>query len=153
MYNIVDLLDKLIILEQKGSEMYRLISIMEGLDKKIKVVARVLANEEKRHEQIYRNYKDKIEKMDLPFIDFDIYDKASNLINNFNYPVSENMKDIQELLSFALDFEKQSISLIISIQGLLIRDTNDSSSITYKVLTQIIKEEEKHIEDIERFIH
>ena len=110
MYTVIDLLDRLILIEQKGAEMYRLISIMEDIDEKIKVVARILASEEKRHEQIYKDYRDAIDERDLPFIDFDIYDKASNLINNFRYPVSEKMKDIEELLYFALDFEKQSMS-------------------------------------------
>lgn len=62
------------------------------------------------------------------------------------------MKDIEELLKFALDFEKQTLSLVLSIQGLLIRDSADSGTVTYNVLSEIVKEEKKHIENIERFL-
>ena len=152
MYTVIDLLEKLINIEQKGYEMYKLISHMVDIDENIKVVARILASEEKRHVQLYESLKVRAEKMELPIIPFDIYDQASNLISSFRYPVSGHIKDIEELLHIALVFEEQSISLVISIQGLVVRETGDSSSVTYKVLTQIIEEEKKHIENIERFL-
>lgn len=152
MYTIIDLLGKLIVIEQKGYEMYRLISMMTDIDENIKVVARILASEEKKHAQTYKKLKDKVEKDEVPPIDFSIYDQASNLISSFRYPISGHIKDIEQLLHFALDFEEQGISLVISIQGLLIRQSGDTSSVTYEVLSQIIQEEKKHIDNIERFL-
>ncbi len=152
MYTIIDLLDKLITIEQRGYEMYKLISLMDDIDSNIKLVARILASEELRHSQIYKDLKKEMEKIDLPKIDFSVYDKASNLISSFRYPTSGHIASVEELLRFALDFEEQGISLVMSIQGLLIRETQDSASITYNVLTQIIEEERKHIENIERFL-
>ncbi len=152
MYTVIDLIEKIIIIEQKGHEIYRLISLMDDIDKNIKVVARVLASEEKRHAKIYQDLKEEVEKEDVPCIDFGTYDKASNLISSFRYPISGHIKDIEQLLKFALDFEEQTISLVLSIQGLLIRDSADSASVTYDVLTQIIEEEKKHIKNIERFL-
>lgn len=152
MYTIIDLLDKLITIEQKGYEMYRLISLMDDIDNNIKLVAKILAKEEQRHGNIYKDLKTEMQKIDLPMIDFSVYDKASNLISSFRYPSSGHISSVEELLRFALNFEEQGISLVMSIQGLLIRETGDSSSITYNVLTQIIEEERKHIENIERFL-
>lgn len=152
MYTIIDLLDKVIAIEEKGYEMYTLISKLEGIDANIKVVARILAAEEKRHAQVYRDIKAKAEQGDTPSIDFGTYDKASNLFNNFKYPVTSHLKDIDELLHFALDFEEQGISLVMSIRGLLIQESTDSATVTYEVLSQVIEEEEKHIENIENFL-
>lgn len=152
-YTIIDLLEKIIIIEQKGYEMYKAITLMEDIDEKIKVVARILASEEERHMQLYKKLKNEIKAETIPSIDFDIYDKASNLINSFRYPHSEHMVDIQQLLRFALDFEEQSISLLISIRGLLVRGSDSAGTLSYNVLAGIIKEEQKHIENIERFLH
>ena len=152
MYTVLDLIEKLIIIEEKGYEIYRLISLMEDIDTNIKVVARILASEEKRHAQIYKNLKTKVQQDEVPPIDFGIYDQASNLISSFRYPISGHIKDIDQLLRFALDFEEQSVSLVLSIQGLLIRESGDSGTVTYDVLSEIVKEEKKHIENIERFL-
>ena len=78
--------------------------------------------------------------------------QASQLLFNFIHPTLLEIGDIQQLLHFALDFEKQNLALVMSIQGLLVRGLNGNSSITYNVLTEIIDEEKKHIDDIERFI-
>ncbi|HHX62404.1 MAG TPA: hypothetical protein GX707_17080 [Epulopiscium sp.] len=152
MYTVLDLIEKVINIEQKGYEMYTLISLMEDIDENIKVVARILASEEKRHEQIYIKLKEEVEAGEVPPIDFSTYDKASNLISSFRYPVMGHLKDIEQLLNIALDFEEQSISLVISIQGLLIKEYGDSVSVTYDALTQIIEQEKKHIQNIERFL-
>lgn len=153
MYTIIDLLDKIIQIETRGFEMYEYISLRTDIDPKIKTVARILALEEKRHAKMYTHIKNKIPLGELTPIDFDIYDQASKLINNFRTPDAQYLASIEELLRFASDFEKQSISLVLSIQGLLVREAEDSDSITYKTLSEIIKEEEKHIENIENFLH
>lgn len=152
MYTVIDLIEKLIVIEQKGQEIYKLISLMDDIDENIKVVARILLSEEKRHVKVYEKLRDRVKMGDVPAIDFGVYDQASNLISSFRYPVSGHMKDIEELLKFALDFEKQTLSLVLSIQGLLIRDSADSGTVTYNVLSEIVKEEKKHIENIERFL-
>ncbi len=152
MYTVVDLIEKLIIIEEKGYEIYRLISLMEDIDTNITVVARILASEEKRHAQLYKDLRAKVEEGEIPVIDFAIYDQASNLLSSFRYPSLGHIEDIEQLLKFALDFEKQTISLVLSIQGLLIRESADAATVTYDVLTEIVKEERKHIENIERFL-
>lgn len=152
-YNIVDILDKLIIIEKKGYIIYHAISQMENVEEKIKVVARILADQEARHVQLYKKIKKITEKGDMPAIDFDIYDQASQLISGYTTPPSVHMVDIQQLIRFALDFEKQNLALVMRIQGLLVRGLGGEESVSYKVLTEIIKEEQKHIQDLEGFIH
>lgn len=155
MYTIIDLIERLIVIEKKGHEMYRLISLMDDIDDNIKVVARILASEEKRHKAAYERLRDRLvagAEGEVPPIDFATYDQASNLISSFRYPISGHIKDIKELLRFALDFEEQRISLGLSVQGLLIRNPQDSSSVTYKVLNQMIEEKKKHIKNIENFL-
>jgi len=151
-YTILDILDKLIVLEEKGYKMYHTISLREDIDERIKMVARILADQESRHMQLYKKIKEITEERELPSIDFDIYDQASQLLSNFIHPNALHIEDIQQLLQFALDFEKQNLALVMSIQGILVRGLNANSSVTYNVLTEVIEEERKHIEDIERFI-
>ena len=152
-YNIVDILDKLIMIEQKGYAIYERISQMENVDEKIRVVARILADQEIRHMVSYKRIRKLTKKGDMPSIDFDIYDQASQLISGHILPPSVHMADIQQLLKFAIDFEKQGLALLMRIQGLLVRGAEAEGSINYNVLSEIIKEEKKHIKDLEGFIH
>ena len=153
-YNIIDILDKLIVIEQKGHTIYKAISQKENVDEKIKVVARILADQETRHMASYKRIRKlTAEEGEMPAIDFDIYDQASQLISGYMSPPSVHMADIQQLLKFALDFEKQGLALLMRIQGLLVRGKESEGSINYSVLTEIIEEEKKHINDLEGFIH
>jgi len=151
-YTILDILDKLIVIEEKGYRMYYSISSRKDIDEKIKLVAKILADQESKHLQLYKKIKGITEEGELPSIDFDIYDQTSQLLSNFLHPTLLDVADIQQLLQFALDYEKQNLALVMSIQGLLVRGLNGSSSVTYNVLGEIIEEEKKHIRDIEGFI-
>lgn len=151
-YNILDILDKLIVIEEKGYHMYHSITLREDVNERVKVVARILTDQETKHMRLYKQIKAITEAGDLPSIDFDIYDQASQLLFNFIHPTLLHITDIQQLLQFALDYEKQNLALVMSIQGLLVRGLGGSSSVTYNVLTKIIEEEKKHIRDIESFI-
>lgn len=152
-YSIIDILEKLIILEKKGYDMYLAISQLENIDEKIKVVARILADQEARHIELYKKIKKITEAGEVPSIDFDLYDQASQLISAYVSPLTTHMDDIQELLRFALDFEKQNLALVMRIQGLLVRGPGGKDSVSYKVLSAIIQEEKKHIRDIGGFRH
>ncbi|HHT98077.1 MAG TPA: hypothetical protein GXZ90_09325 [Clostridiales bacterium] len=151
-YTILDILDKLIVIEEKGYKMYDTIYLREDIDEKIKLVAKILAAQELKHIQLYKRIKKTTEEGELPSIDFDIYDQASQLLSNFLHPVLLDVENIKELLRFSLDYEKQNLALIITIQGLLVRGLDGSNSVTYNVLGEIIEEQQKHIQNIEGFI-
>ena len=151
-YTILDILAKLIMIEKRGYDIYHSISLREEIDERLRMVARILKDQESKHMDLYKKIKKTAEKDVLPSIDFDIYDQASQLLSNFTPPSSLHIMNIQQLLQFAHNFEKQNLALVISIQGLLVRGPNVQGSITYNVLTQIIEEGKKHIKNIERFI-
>lgn len=151
-YTVIDILDKLIIIEKKGYEMYHGISMLETIDEKIKVVARILADQELKHMSLYQKIKETVEKGVVPSIDFDLYDQASQLLSSAMQPSLINIVDIKQLLEFSLDFEEQNLALVIRIQGLLVRMVDKEKSVSYQVLTEIIREEKRHIREIRNFI-
>lgn len=152
MYTIIDLLNRAVTLKNNAYDIYKNISVTDNIDDNVKFAARILANQESKNVQACIELKEDLSKEELPGIDFDVYDKASNLISGFVYPDSSNISNINQLLNLALDFQKQSISLMISIQGFLIKEEKDRLSLTYKVLSEIIKEEQKRIDNIENFL-
>lgn len=151
-YTILDILDKLMMIKEKGYKMYHAISLRKDIDENIKLVAKILGDQESKHIQLYKNIKKRTEEGQLPSIDFDIYDQVSQLLSNFLHPILLDVEDIQQLLQFSLDYGKQNLALVMSIQGLLVRGLDGSSSVTYNVLTEIIEYEQKYIQDIEGFI-
>lgn len=151
-YNILDVLDKLIFIQKEIRETYKEIKT-KTKDNKINILSSVLIKEEERHIEYYKKLKEKFTNELDENIDFDIYDKISFLINQFKerlYYKSPN--NVRELLEFALECEEQNKALLIDIQGRLVKNKEDSQTIAYKVLSIIIKEEEKHVKNIKFFI-
>lgn len=152
-YTIKDLLDKFILIEKNGYDMFINIAKSESSNEKMKTIARVFANEEKRHREMYKNLKEAIINENNIEIDFQIYDKASKLALQFlNNDRITNPQNLKELLIFSLNFEKENLALVLSIQGYLVKEQKDASTEKYKVLDEIIREEQKHIKSIEAFL-
>lgn len=152
-YTIIDLLDKFILIENTGYEMFMNISKSESLDEKIKMLARIFANEEKKHIEIYKNLKEEIKNENNIDIDFAIYDKASKMAFQFlNNNRIADLKDRKDILELSLNFEKENLALVLSIQGLLVKDQKDANTEKYRALDEIIREEQKHIKNIEAFL-
>lgn len=151
-YTVVDLLDKFISIEQAGYELYMKIASETDVTEKIKVLARVFALEEKRHIDVFSNMKDKVKDDSGIVIDFSIYDRASQLISEFiKFTRNLLIKDTRELIEFCLNFEEENLALLVIIQGILIQSQEDEKTTKYKVLTELIKEEQNHIRDISIF--
>lgn len=152
-YTIVDLLDKFILIEQKGYEMFMVIAANEAVEERIKALARIFASEEKRHSEIYKGLKEKMAGEPGIDVDLGIYDRASKLIYEFlngnRIARTQNAKDI---LEFCLDFEKENLALIMSIQGILVSGEKSADSKNYRLLEELIGEEQKHIKNIELFL-
>lgn len=151
-YTIVDLLDKFIIIEQNGYEMFLKIAGLDNIPANIKTIAKVFAKEELRHIELYKNLKDEISGRTDIELGFDIYDKASKLISEFLKVFQQSKtENIKEILEFSLDFEKENLALLLSIQGLLVSSDNSQSK-SYKVFSEIINEELIHVENVNYFI-
>ncbi|AKL95973.1 hypothetical protein CACET_c25280 [Clostridium aceticum] len=151
-YTIIDVLDKLIKVEENGHNMYAAIGAKDSIDVKTKLVLRVFEKEQNKHIVIYKKLREQAAKKNLEEIDFDIYDKVSNLISKFIYSYPENIVDVKDLLRFFFNLEKEKLALTISIQGLLVRRLKDMDSHAYNALTEIIKEKEKYVGDIQIFL-
>lgn len=152
-YTVIDLIDKFILIEQGGYEMFIKMASVEGTQERIKTLCRVFANEEKRHGEVYKKLKSEISGEPDLEVDFSIYDKASKFIYEFinsNRPVSD--LDTRGMLEFCLSFEKENLALAISIQGILANEKKGIGTKVYDALTEIISEEEKHIKNIEAFL-
>lgn len=152
-YNIFDVLDKLIILEEKAIKMYRQIAATKDISPSLKTVALVLAKEEEKHIESYsvlmENFKDK----ELDEIDFDIYDKVSSLLNEFQSRiVMPEASDVKSLLSFALELESQNLALLLDIQGRMVKYKDDVEKVSYKVLEYLLEDEKKHIDNLKIFV-
>ncbi len=153
MYTVVDVIDKLIDIEQMGSEIYKKIADDFPEVSSFKILALSLSKEEKRHRDYYKNLKENIKDKEDIEIDFHAYDKISKLLIEFKQSYRAlNENNVQELLKFALNFEKDNLALLLNIKGRLVKSESDIKKMSYEVLCGIIKEEETHIRDIEKLM-
>lgn len=153
MYTILDIIAKLIEIEKKSLELYKTLKESPDVNQRVKLAAGVFAREEERHIKIYENMKSELSKYEDISIDLDIYDSVSKVIIEFQRRLTLfEAKDVRELLVNALAFEQKKVALIISIQGLLVRKSEDAETNSYKALSRIIAEEEEHIKMIETFL-
>ncbi|TCO74773.1 hypothetical protein [Marinisporobacter balticus] len=151
-YNIIDLMNKIILVAKKRKEMYEKIRFSTSRTMKVSVVATILVKDVQKTIDYYEQLKIEIEK-DEEEIDFFIYDKISFLINTFQRRfISPDIQDTEELLKFSLDFEKQVVALYIDIQGRIIQKEEDHKTKTYKILCEIIEKKQNHIKNLQKFI-
>ncbi len=152
-YTIIDLIDKFILIERSGYEMFMRMAADEGTEERIKTLARVFAKEEERHVETYTNLREEIAAEADIEIDLRIYDRVTKFIYEFinNNKAVSNL-DIKGMLEFCLEFEKENLALVISVQGIFVNEKKGADNKCYNVLTEIIHEEEKHIKNIEFFL-
>ena len=153
-YTLVDLLEKLIIIEKNACKLYRNIaSLSDVKSTKYKSAAVVLAKEEERHVTFYERIKESIEKQEKIEIDFNTYDKASTLIFEFEKRMSKAYVDsVEDLVKFAYNFERENVALLLSIQGRFVGKKFETDSLSYSTFTKLIEEERKHVKNIEAFM-
>ncbi|HYE10992.1 MAG TPA: hypothetical protein VEF53_12500, partial [Patescibacteria group bacterium] len=118
-YTIIDLIDKFILIEQSGYEMFMKMAADEGAEERVKTLARVFAKEEERHVETYVNLRKEIAAVADIEIDLRIYDRVTKFIYEFinNNKAVSNL-DIKGMLEFCLEFEKENLALVISVQGI-----------------------------------
>lgn len=153
-YNIVDLLKKLETLEENALQMYRdMASMKESQDVRLRTAAKILASEEERHVSLYRKLIEQAEQQPETEIDFFIYDKASSLVEGFRKRiVKPRIETVKELIRFAVEFEKENAALLIDIRGRMVKKEEDTINFNYLTLTELILEEQKHIDMLKGFV-
>ena len=153
MYTIDNLIDKLIKIEEEGSNLYLIISENNNIEKKLQIMTKVLSNEEKKHIIIYEGFKKNSTTYDNIEIELTTYDRAVELIYEFSkVKTKNNIKNVRELFKFALIFEKENLALVLIISGLFVKTHEDINSKNYMIISEIIKEEQKHVNLIEDII-
>lgn len=152
-YNIIDILDKTIIIAEKIKELYSGIDY-KGEDKvKFELVRKVLIKNEKKEIKYYEDLKKGLENKNLEEIKFDIYDKIAFLMNEFkDRSMCENADNINKILHCIISLHKDIFALFLSVQGKLVRNEKDSETLTYEILTNILNRKRKTIEDFERLL-
>ena len=152
LYTIIDILDKIIGVEEKGREIYLQLAEESKDNVKLASVARILALEEQRHIEIYTNMKKKYQDA-APSIEFDVYDRVSKLIIDFfktSYKLDS--QNVNELLKAALSFENENLALIIAIRDFVGANGINGENTVYEILSSIIDEEQKHVSNLELFV-
>lgn len=160
-YNMGDLLEKFMDMKKKSYDLFMGIASDEGINERFRIVARVIAKEEKRHQLYFEEMRNNLIKSGKNLdVSVDIYDKAAKLFMDFSKRLMEfskrrcgvDINSVNELLEYARDFEKVGMAIILSIQGLFVIESNYNETEGYRVLSEIAKEQEKHIKNIEAFI-
>lgn len=153
-YTLVDLLEKLRAIEECAAKMYEEIANnCSKKDKKISIAAKVLMAEELRHVEYYGKVIADSQNHENIEIDFDIYDKAYSLMNEFKKRIyTPQISSVPELLLFAYEFENSNAALLLDIKGRMVRDNNGSLNFNYLAITEIILEEQKHSNAIAMFM-
>lgn len=153
-YTIIDIIDKLIMIKMNTRQIYSSISYTNREDKAFNLVAIALMKVQEKHIKYYEELKSKIGK-DIKEIDFLIYDKISFLIDEYKNRVDileVTPKNMEEILRLALDFENKNSALIIDIQGRLVRKEVDMQTKTYSILSEMIRKEQKYLNDLKNII-
>lgn len=151
-YSIIDVIDKAIAIAYKRKELYAEISKQNNLPPSVKILSKVLADNVDKTFLYYEKLKKEVKDDESEKIDFAIYDKISFLISQFNLRVHiTDATTPKEFLSFSLDFEKEILALFLDIQGRLVVTSYDTSSKSYIILSDMIKNKTKLIEDLDRY--
>lgn len=152
-YNVIDLIDKAIDIAIKKKHLYEIIGQQQCDISSIKVMSKVLMKDIDRTIKYYETLKKEIGDTEFEEIDFDIYDKISFLINEFNNKLNIfEVHDVREFLNFSLNLERDTYSLLVDIQGRLVKDTSAVYTKAYKILSESIKNKAQHIETLEKVI-
>ncbi|MFD3158160.1 hypothetical protein ACFIJ5_15110 [Haloimpatiens sp. FM7330] len=152
-YNIVDIIDRVMCICEKRLKVYLDIKRNQIENTTMKLVTNVFINQEKNKIKYYEKFKSEIVIRELREIDFHIYDKISSLMTQFNYRINcTDISSVDKIVHCSLEMDKDILALFIDIRGRLVVKKEDSESLEYEILTNIIEKQEKYIKDLEKMI-
>ncbi|KLU65296.1 MULTISPECIES: hypothetical protein [Desulfosporosinus] len=152
-YNVEDIIEKTIKIAVRRRAIYENIRQDKSDIVSVKIFSSVLAKQMDKTVEYYESLLNEIKEVEFEEIDFSTYDKMSSLISNFNTRI--NLIDIssgREFLEFSFSLEKAVYSLLVDIQGRLVKNTDDIHTKTYEILSDIIETKARQIEMIERML-
>ncbi len=153
-YTLSDLIQKLIDIEKDFFNIY--VILEEKSNNKsstIYAVIKVIKKREKNHIKYYEKLKDDLTNELNESIEFYLYDKISKLLSEFKlYIHLPEIKSVQDLIKYTVEFKRDNIGLLLDIQGRLLEKMDDVNNNVYRILSQIIKDEEKHEKMFEKLL-
>lgn len=152
-YNLIDLLEILKDVEIRFETLYRNISVMNGNNNmQFKTAAKILSGEEKRHAEDYANLIEKINSEEDIKINRELYANAFGLLEKFQQGITKaNLSNTNELIEFAVKYEKQNACLL---QEILLQMENTAMDIrAVELFQKLIVIEEKHSATLNQFLN
>lgn len=150
MQPISNLLEKLFELEINSSALYKNIAQADGQDNnKIRSLASVLAREEMRHAELYKQMIKEQQESALLLIDDQLIESAEYALKTFEDSISHKpFKETNALLQFALEFEIKTSNLLKQILELLIGQDEANTKDLIILFEKLIIEEQRHAHNI-----
>lgn len=150
-YNVADIIDKAVTIAIRRRTIYEKIGQEKCDILSIRIISKVLVKEIDKSIEYYQRLLNEVNDTEFEEIDFSIYDKMSSLISDFSNRISiVDVKNVREFLNFSLDMEKAVYSLLMDIQGRLVKNTADLHTNTYRILSDIISNKAHHIKMLEQ---
>lgn len=153
-YNVIDVIDKAINIENKEKSKYKNIGKQKGDVQSIKIMSTVFVKQADKTIEYYKTLKKELKGLKFEDIDFDVYDRMSFLVNEFNkkkYSKEINgIEDVKDYLKFSLNLEKDIYSLFVDIKGRFVKNTSDVNTKTYEILSDIVDNKANSISMLEK---
>lgn len=153
-YTFSDLIQKLIDIEKDFFNIYVMLEeTFKNNSSTIYAVIKVIKKREKGHIEYYEKLKSSLTDESDETIEFYLYDRISKLLSEFKQNIKlPEVKNVQSLIKYTVDFKMDNIGLLVDIQGRLLEKIDDVNNNIYKVLSQVIKDEEKHEKMFEKLL-
>lgn len=153
-YNPTDLIDKAILIANKQIDIYTQVINKKFYDFRIRTLANVFIKHINDNIEYYEAIKENCRECLEEEIDFSVYDKISFLVNSFyKNIIMPNINSAKELTKYHLEMEEKKYALFIDMQGRFVKSNADRKTYGYKIISDIIKNKEKHINEIKKVMN
>lgn len=147
MYDIRDILRKGLNINEKRLAEYKKLQENSG-DVRMRILIGVFIRALEKDNQYYQKLIGSITDSIAETIDFGVFDKVSNLVNQFARTIVPiDIRERKALSIFILEQEKATYALLVDIQGRMVTSSS-TTSIAYYVLLELIDEKRKFIEEL-----
>lgn len=151
MYDIRDIIEKCITLTEKIKKEYIRLQEDSG-DMRMRILIGVFIRSANNDIAYYNRVKGTLTDEIAEKIDFGVFDKISNLVNQFARTIVPiTIFERRPLVNYALSQQKSLYALLVDIQGRMVSG-EEETSIAYYVLTELIQEKFKFINELEQMV-
>lgn len=153
-YSVIDILEKCIQIENIKIKYLEEVINTKRNETTIQIICKVLFKDSVNNISFYNDLKNHVDIECMDEINVMSYDKMSFLFNEYIRKLYiPDLKTPREYFLFALDLAKDKYSLFVDIQGRLYNDLKENNSLTYLILTKLIRKSEEKINDLENTLY